>query len=264
VNPLQGEGIAPAIVSGRLAAEAVIADPTHAGEAYAEALADRFGRHLAGAAAVQTALVERQGLSIYGVTKSRCQRKIVSGATISIRRSRAWGAGAGARRGTHGATRARADPLRNPAEEEGHRSQAATAGSAGPGRVHAEGQRRSVNDEVRGLARTLDPWLAVPQPEAEEMCSECATPLAWHSWRTNGLEMVLGYGPMPGVPGMERATAEGPRHAPRRPRATPPERRRLLTPKPRRDPRTKSQLLEEIDRLQALIATRETREDHEP
>jgi hypothetical protein len=74
VNPLQGEGIAPPIVSGCLAAEAVIADPTHAGEAYAEALADRFGRHLAGAAAVPTALVERSRLTSAGAGCSPSRR----------------------------------------------------------------------------------------------------------------------------------------------------------------------------------------------
>ena len=39
INPLQGEGIAPGMVSARLAAEAVLAHPANPGPAYAEALA---------------------------------------------------------------------------------------------------------------------------------------------------------------------------------------------------------------------------------
>jgi flavin-dependent dehydrogenase len=59
VNPLQGEGIAPAMVSGRLAAEAVVADPAHAGEAYAAALEARFRPFMTGAAAVHTHMLRR-------------------------------------------------------------------------------------------------------------------------------------------------------------------------------------------------------------
>ena len=59
VNPLQGEGIAPAMVSGRLAAEAVLEDPTHAGETYAAALDQHFARFMDGAAAVQTQMLRR-------------------------------------------------------------------------------------------------------------------------------------------------------------------------------------------------------------
>jgi menaquinone-9 beta-reductase len=59
VNPLQGEGIAPAMVSARLAARAVLADPTRAAQLYAEAVTEAFGRYLPGAAALQGALLRR-------------------------------------------------------------------------------------------------------------------------------------------------------------------------------------------------------------
>jgi geranylgeranyl reductase family protein len=59
INPLQGEGIAPAMISARLAAEAVLADPCRAGAAYSGALAAAFGRYLAGASALQRALLRR-------------------------------------------------------------------------------------------------------------------------------------------------------------------------------------------------------------
>ncbi len=59
INPLQGEGIAPAMISARLAAEAVLADPGLAGPAYARALAEAFGRYLPGASALQRGLLHR-------------------------------------------------------------------------------------------------------------------------------------------------------------------------------------------------------------
>ncbi len=59
VNPLQGEGIAPAMVSARLAAWAVLADPTRAAQLYAEAVTEAFGRYMPGAAALQGALLRR-------------------------------------------------------------------------------------------------------------------------------------------------------------------------------------------------------------
>jgi flavin-dependent dehydrogenase len=59
INPLQGEGIAPAMISARLAAEAVLAGPCRAGAAYTQALAAAFGRYLPGAAALQRALLRR-------------------------------------------------------------------------------------------------------------------------------------------------------------------------------------------------------------
>jgi menaquinone-9 beta-reductase len=59
VNPLQGEGIGPAMVSARLAAQAVLADPARAGRLYAEAVSEAFGRYMPGAAALQTAMLRR-------------------------------------------------------------------------------------------------------------------------------------------------------------------------------------------------------------
>gem|GEM_PF-287431 len=59
INPLQGEGIGPAMVSGRLAAEAVLADPARAAPAYTEAIEAAFGPYMTGAAALQRALLRR-------------------------------------------------------------------------------------------------------------------------------------------------------------------------------------------------------------
>ena len=59
INPLQGEGIGPAMVSARLAAEAVLADPARAGHAYTEAIEAALGRYMAGASALQGVLLRR-------------------------------------------------------------------------------------------------------------------------------------------------------------------------------------------------------------
>ena len=59
INPLQGEGIGPAMVSARLAAEAVLAGPARAGPAYAEAIEAAFVQYMTGAAAVQSAMLRR-------------------------------------------------------------------------------------------------------------------------------------------------------------------------------------------------------------
>jgi geranylgeranyl reductase family protein len=59
INPLQGEGIGPALVSGRLAAEAVLAGPAGAAEVYTAAIEAAFGRYMPGAAALQGALLAR-------------------------------------------------------------------------------------------------------------------------------------------------------------------------------------------------------------
>jgi geranylgeranyl reductase family protein len=59
INPLQGEGIGPAMVSGRLAAEAVLAGPAEAAQRYTGAIEAAFGRYLPGAAALQGALLGR-------------------------------------------------------------------------------------------------------------------------------------------------------------------------------------------------------------
>jgi geranylgeranyl reductase family protein len=65
INPLQGEGIGPAMVSARLAAECLLAWPGSAGAAaaYTDAVRDTFGRYLPGAAALQAALLRRPRLA---------------------------------------------------------------------------------------------------------------------------------------------------------------------------------------------------------
>lgn len=67
INPLQGEGIAPAMVSARLAAEAVLAHPANPGARYTDTLAGLFGRYLPGAAALQGALLNRPRATSAGV-----------------------------------------------------------------------------------------------------------------------------------------------------------------------------------------------------
>ena len=67
INPLQGEGIAPGMVSARLAAEAVLAHPAGPGPAYAEALATAFGGYMPGAAALQDALLRRPRAASAGI-----------------------------------------------------------------------------------------------------------------------------------------------------------------------------------------------------
>jgi geranylgeranyl reductase family protein len=67
INPLQGEGIAPGMVSARLAAEAVLAHPADPGPAYTEALAAAFGGYMPGAAALQTALLRRPAVASAGI-----------------------------------------------------------------------------------------------------------------------------------------------------------------------------------------------------
>src|SRR5436190_15043382 len=59
INPLQGEGIGPAMVSARLAAEAVLAGPALAASAYTEAVEAAFGQYMAGAAALQRVLLAK-------------------------------------------------------------------------------------------------------------------------------------------------------------------------------------------------------------
>jgi menaquinone-9 beta-reductase len=67
INPLQGEGIGPAVVSARLAAECLLAGPAQAAAAYTEAVADAFGRYMPGAAALQATLLRRPRLASAGV-----------------------------------------------------------------------------------------------------------------------------------------------------------------------------------------------------
>jgi flavin-dependent dehydrogenase len=59
VNPLQGEGIAPALESGRLAAEAILAGPGHAAVSYRTAVVDRWGPYHSVTAPVHAALLSR-------------------------------------------------------------------------------------------------------------------------------------------------------------------------------------------------------------
>jgi geranylgeranyl reductase family protein len=67
VNPLQGEGIGPAMVSARAAAEAILTDPGRAGQVYTEALRTLMHRYLAGAAALQETMLARPRLASAGM-----------------------------------------------------------------------------------------------------------------------------------------------------------------------------------------------------
>jgi flavin-dependent dehydrogenase len=67
INPLQGEGIGPALVSACLAAQAVLAGPDRAAGSYTEAATAAFGRYLPGAAALQSGLLNRPRLTSAGV-----------------------------------------------------------------------------------------------------------------------------------------------------------------------------------------------------
>jgi geranylgeranyl reductase family protein len=67
VNPLQGEGIGPAMVSARAAAEAVIAGPARAATAYTEAIGELMTRYMTGAAALQEAMLARPRLASAGM-----------------------------------------------------------------------------------------------------------------------------------------------------------------------------------------------------
>jgi menaquinone-9 beta-reductase len=67
INPLQGEGIAPAMVSGRAAAEAIVAAPGRAAGIYTEAVRDLMSRYLTGAAALQEAMLARPRLASAGM-----------------------------------------------------------------------------------------------------------------------------------------------------------------------------------------------------
>jgi menaquinone-9 beta-reductase len=79
INPLQGEGIGPAMVSARLAAEAVLAG--RAGPAYTEALTGTFGTFLPGAAALQRALLGRPRAASAGMRllTTPAVRRLVAG-----------------------------------------------------------------------------------------------------------------------------------------------------------------------------------------
>jgi menaquinone-9 beta-reductase len=59
VNPLQGEGISEAMLSGRAAAEAILADPATAASSYARDLSTRFAGFHSVAAAIHAAVLHR-------------------------------------------------------------------------------------------------------------------------------------------------------------------------------------------------------------
>ncbi len=67
VNPLQGEGIGPAMVSAQAAAEAVIAAPARAAAVYTEAIGQLMTRYMTGAAALQEAMLARPRLASAGM-----------------------------------------------------------------------------------------------------------------------------------------------------------------------------------------------------
>jgi geranylgeranyl reductase family protein len=67
INPLQGEGIGPAMVSARLAARAVLDCPADPGPGYTHAVAAAFGGYLPGASALQSLLLRRPRLASAGV-----------------------------------------------------------------------------------------------------------------------------------------------------------------------------------------------------
>src|SRR5712671_5208469 len=67
INPLQGEGIGPAMVSARLAAECLLAGPGQAAAAYTDAVTAAFGRYMPGAAALQATLLRRPRTASAGV-----------------------------------------------------------------------------------------------------------------------------------------------------------------------------------------------------
>jgi len=67
INPLQGEGIAPAMASARAAAEAIVADPARAGRRYTEAVHGLMDKYMTGAAALQEAMLARPRLVSAGL-----------------------------------------------------------------------------------------------------------------------------------------------------------------------------------------------------
>jgi geranylgeranyl reductase family protein len=81
INPLQGEGIGPAMISARAAAEAVIAGPARAAAAYTEAIGELMGRYMNGAAALQEAMLARPRLASAGmrVLTTPPLRRLVAG-----------------------------------------------------------------------------------------------------------------------------------------------------------------------------------------
>jgi geranylgeranyl reductase family protein len=81
INPLQGEGIGPAMVSARAAAEAVVKDPDRAAASYTEAIGELMSRYMTGAAALQEAMLGRPRLASAGMRMltSPPLRRLVAG-----------------------------------------------------------------------------------------------------------------------------------------------------------------------------------------
>jgi menaquinone-9 beta-reductase len=81
INPLQGEGIGPAMVSARLAAQSLLASPGQAAAAYTEAVATAFDGYLPGAAALQATLLRRPRLASAGVRllTAPAVRRVIAG-----------------------------------------------------------------------------------------------------------------------------------------------------------------------------------------
>jgi menaquinone-9 beta-reductase len=81
INPLQGEGIGPAMISARLAAECLLAGPGRAAASYTGALATAFGDYLPGAATLQATLLRRPRLASASVRllTTPALRRLVAG-----------------------------------------------------------------------------------------------------------------------------------------------------------------------------------------
>jgi flavin-dependent dehydrogenase len=67
INPLQGEGIAPAMDSAWAAAQAIVTDPGRAARRYTEVIDDLRRGYLAGASALQEVMLERPRLASAGM-----------------------------------------------------------------------------------------------------------------------------------------------------------------------------------------------------
>ncbi len=81
INPLQGEGIGPGMVSARAAAEAVISGPARAAATYTATVGELMSRYMTGAAALQEAMLARPRLASAGMrmATSAPVRRLVAG-----------------------------------------------------------------------------------------------------------------------------------------------------------------------------------------
>jgi len=84
VNPLQGEGIAEALASGRQAAQAILADPRHPAPAYRRWLTRRFAAFQLGASLLQDGMVSHPALAARLLT-------VLTGPGLAPRLGPAWG-----------------------------------------------------------------------------------------------------------------------------------------------------------------------------